>query len=52
MTNFTMSVKSCMITQLLGWFVVQIKLSIKMVIILILLRIILWTSNSTTEDFQ
>lgn len=50
MTNFTMSVKSCMITQLLGWFVVQIKLSIKMVIIL--LHIILWTSNSTTEDFQ
>lgn len=35
MTNFTMTLKSCMITQLLGWFVVQIRLSIKMVIILL-----------------
>lgn len=32
MTNFTMTLKSCMITQLLGRFVVQIRLSIKMVI--------------------
>lgn len=50
MTNFTMTLKSCMITQLLGWFVVQIRLSIKM--LTILLRIILWTFKNTTEDFQ
>lgn len=50
MTNFTMTLKSCMITQLLGWFVVQIRLNIKTVIIL--LRIILWTFKNTTEDFQ
>lgn len=50
MTNFTMTRKLCMITQLLGWFVVQIRLSIKMVIIL--LRTILRTFKNTTEDFQ
>lgn len=35
---------------LLEWFVVQIRLSIKIVIIL--LCIILWTFKNTTEDFQ
>lgn len=35
MTHFTMTLKLCMITQLLGQFVVQIRLSIKMVIVLL-----------------
>lgn len=35
---------------LLGWLAVQIRLSIKMIIIL--LCIILWTFKNTTEDFQ